>query len=333
VENVPIAGRALYEADWEIKIRKEREMMLKSVKGKSSKKSTGKEMLKPKIQDIILKENKPTTKQFSVEAELEQYFAAPVTSDVTTCLLIPLAPTPTSRVPLDPFTSTNPSLLPLREISSVHASHEIHSLRVSSLFLKLDAANVWERGVQCSTFSHGRGAEGVCTMLKVEFVGWTKAEVRSVIGESGTGWCVLEEVKSPERTTSGFSDDDDDDLSSDTSSILSGMVGDSGRASPLEVMDVDMEVDPAQSFVLPTLDFSSAFLSSPSQADDLFSSVHSEPNFDPWLDSDSSSDGGFSGTDSWVESASTNGWFGFSSEFSQRAAADIQHEPREDVAY
>jgi hypothetical protein len=344
VENVPIAGRALYEADWEIKGRKEGEKMRKSLKGKSSKKSTGKEMLKPRIQDIILQENKPASKQSSVEAELDQYFAAPVTSDVTTCLLIPLAPTPTSRVPLDPFTSTNPSLLPLREIASVHASHEIHSLRVSSLFSRLDAANVWERGVQCSAFSHGGGAESVCTMLKVEFVGWTKAEVRSVIGESGTGWCVLEEVKtSPGDGHSAFSDIDDDDLSSDASSVLSGMVEDSGRASPLEVMNANMAVDPAQSFVLPTLDFSSSFLSSHSQADtlsrtssgvDLFSNVQSEPDFDPWLDSDSSSDGGLSDTDSWVEPPSTNGWFGFSSQSPQRAEVDLQHdEPRESIFY
>lgn len=331
VENVPIAGRTLYEADLDIKVRKERAMMRNSSKGNSSKKSTGKEMLKPKIQDIIPKENKPVSKQSSVEAELDQYFAPPATSDVTTWLLIPLASTPTARVPLDPFTSTNPSLLPLRELSSVHASHEIHSLRVSSLFSRLDAANVWDRGVQCSAFSHGGGAEGVCTMLKVEFVRWTKAEVRSVIGESGTGWCVLEEVRtSPENALSAFSDINDD--LSDTSSVFSGTVGDSGRTSPLEVMNANMEVDPAQSFVLPTLDFSSSFLSSPSQSDiisrtssgiDLFSNVQSEPEFDPWLDSDSSSDGGLSGTGSWVESRSTNGWFGFSSQFSQKADVDF----------
>ena len=332
VENVPIAGRALYEADWDIKIRKEREMMRKSLKGKSSKKSSAKEMLKPKN----LQENKPA-KQSAVESELDQYFATPVTSDVTTCLLIPLAPTPTSRVPLDPLASTNTSFLPLGELASLHAHCEIHSLRVSSLFSRLDAANVWERGVQCSAFSRRGGAEGVCTMLKVEFVGWTKAEVRSVIGEGGTGWCVLEEVKaSPEPAISSFSDFDDDDLFSDVSSVLSGVVGDSGRASPLPVMSANMEVDPAQSFILPTLDFSSSFLSSQtdtlsrtSSGDDLFSSVQSEPEFDPWFDSDSSSDGGLSRTGSWVVPASTNGRFGFSSHFSQRADLDLPHgEPR-----
>ena len=326
VENVPIAGRALYEADWDIKVRKDREILRNSLQYNLSKKSTGKERLKPKNRDIILKENKP-----AVESELDLYFATPTTSDATTCLLIPLAPTPTSRVPLDPSSSTNASLLPLGELASLRASHELHSLRVSSLFSRLDAAKVWERGVQCSAFSRGGGAEGVCSMLKVEFVGWTKAEVRSVIGEGGTGWCVLEEVKtSSERAMSTFSDFDDDDLFSDDSSVLSGMVGNSGRASPLEVMSANTEVDPAQSLILPTLDFSSSFLSSQtdtisrtSSGDDLFSSVQSEPDFDPWLDSDSSSDGGLSRTDGWAIPASTNGRFGFSSHFSQRAEMDL----------
>ena len=328
VENVPIVGRAVYEADWDVKARSGRQTIRNSVKGKPLEKSVGKEMLKPKIQDIVFKENKPAFKQSSVETELDQYFAGPPTSDVTTCLLIPLAPTPTSRVPLDPFASTNPSLLPFRELASVHTSHEMHSLRVSSLFSRLDAANVWERQVQCSAFSHGGGAEGVCTMLKVEFVGWTMAEVRSVIGESGTGWCALEEVKtSPENALSVFSDGDDDDLSSDASSILSGPFGSSGRASPMEIMNVNMGVDPSNSFVLPTLDFSSSFLSSQSQVDtpaaisshvDLFPSTRSERDFDPWLDSDSWSDGGGSATDSWVEPLSTTGQFGFGFQTSGR---------------
>jgi hypothetical protein len=321
IENVPIAGRAVYEADWDIKAHNGRERIRKSLKGKSSQKSASKEMLKPKIQDIVFKENNLASKQSSVNAELDQYFAAPPISDVTTCLLIPLAPTPTSRVPLDPSASTNPSLLPLRELASVHTSHEIHSLRVSSLFSRLDAANVWERQVQCSAFSHGGGAEGVCTMLKVEFVGWTMAEVRSVIGESGTGWCALEEVKvSPENALSVFSDSDDDDLSSEVSSISSAPFGSSGRATPMEIMNTNMGIDPSNSFVLPTLDFSSSFLSSSSQVDtitptpsgiDMFPSIREERDFDPWLDSDSWSDGGSSATDSWVQPLSPTRGFGF----------------------
>ena len=142
-------------------------------------------------------------------------------------------------------------------------------------------------------------------MLKVEFVGWTKAEVRSVIGESGTGWCVLEEVRTPpERTPSAFSDIEDNDLSSDASSVLSGMVEDSGRASPMQVMNTIMEIDPARSFVLPELDFSASFPSSPdtrlrtSSGADEYLSLDSGADYDPWFDSDS---------DDWVDPPSLNG--------------------------
>jgi len=319
VENVPIAGRALYEADLELKMRQEKEAMRKPLKG-SSKKQGGREMLKPRSRDFSTKENKPANKN-NMEAQLEQYFPAPAVPDVTTCLLIPLAPTPTSRVPLPESPGPLP---PLPTLASIHSSHETHSLRVSSLFSRLDAANVWERGVQCSAFSHGGGAEGVCTMLKVEFVGWTKAEVRGVLGESGTGWCVLEEAKtSEENVLDAFSDYDDDNLS-DTSSILSGTFEDSRDSSQVDLRGI-VGVDPSQSLLLPTLDFSSSFLAASSPVPSpprsqtpsptLHSFVHSDSDFDPWLDSDSSSDGGFSRTSSWVDPPSVNGWNGFSSQF------------------
>lgn len=304
-------------------------MMRKSFKAKSPEGLAGREMLKPKIQG---KENMFTSEQPLREAELDQYFAVPATPNVTTCLLIPLAPTPTSHVPLDPFPSTNPSLLPLQHLSSIHASHELRTLRVSSLFSRLDMANVWERQVWCSSFSHSGGAEDVCTMLKVEFVGWTKAEVRSVIGESGTGWCHLEEVRTSTEAPLGLSDIDDDDSFSDASSVLSGLAGDSSYANPMEVINA---IDPAQSLVLPTLDLSFSSLPAPLLADtlsstsfydDSFSDMQSEPDVDPWLDSESSSDDLLSG--SWVGLPST---FGFSSQFVQRAEARLRDEPRESV--
>ena len=327
VENVPVAGRAFYEADWEIKMRKEREMM-KRPKNRQGKKSGSEEMLKPRVRNILL-EKETAAKQRTYESELEQYFATPVTPDVTTCLLIPLAPTPTTRAPLPPFTSDHPSLLPLPALASLHASHSTHALRVSSLFSRLDAANVWERGVLCSAYSHGTSTEGVCTVLKVEFVGWTKAEVRSVIGESGSGWCVLEEVRRK---------DSEEDLFSETSSVLSGE--DEGSR------DSVVGMDPARSFVLPTLDFSSSFLATSSLSPapsrslsrtpsdiDLFSYANSESDSDSWSDESSSY---LSSTDSQVDPPSINGWFGFSSEFARRTGAEqmvSQYEPRESVFY
>jgi hypothetical protein len=155
--------------------------------------------------------------------------------------------------------------------------------------------------------------------LKVEFVGWSKAEVRSVIGESGTGWCVLEEevqeedegLTDMESLFSGLSEEEQ----SSNESLGLGNFGSSG---------VEM-TDPSESFVIPTLDFASSFnstlpsSSSPSHSsssNDLFT-IPSEMETDPWVDDD------YSDSSSWrssspfsdsseviVDSPSSNGWFG-----------------------
>ncbi|KIK54494.1 hypothetical protein GYMLUDRAFT_48643 [Collybiopsis luxurians FD-317 M1] len=286
VENVPITGRALYEADWDVRMQSERDAMKKSLKGKSSK-AGPKEMLRAK--NVISSISVPDTTPESAP-EMDHYFAAPSNPSVTTTLYIPLAPTPTHRVPLPPDISEHSSLLPLPSLASIHNSHEVHSLRVSALFSRLDAANVWERGVLCSAYSE-RANPGLCNILKVEFVGWTEAEVRSVIGESGTGWCAIEEV-------SNVKDELEDETFSDASSVLSVI-------SEEESMECSFTVEPAHSLVLPTLDFSSTFVASSPPAtlnDDLFSEAES----DPWVDS--FSDG------TWGD----NGYLEFSSDFMTR---------------
>ncbi|KAG6868213.1 hypothetical protein C0993_006076 [Termitomyces sp. T159_Od127] len=319
VENVPIAGRTIYNADLDVKLRKEKETMRKCSKV-SSKKQGSKEKLRPRDRAFSVEENQ-STKDETPEVELDQYFAAAAVPDVTTCLLIPLAPTPTARVPLqaDPG-----SLLPLPALVSISNNYEIHSLRVSSLFSRLDAANVWTRGVKCSAFSHGGGTEGICTMLKVEFVGWTKAEVRSVLGESGTGWCVLEEVKTSEPNDFGaFNGSDFDDSLSDTSSVFSGAFEGSRSGSRTDMKAGMGPVDPSQSLILPTLDFSSSFLAASSPAPTpqrTFSFAQSDGDFDPWLDNEAPSDSG-SITDNWVHSPSLSGWNGFSSQFAGKVDA------------
>ena len=81
----------------------------------------------------------------------------------------------------------------------------------------------------------------MCTVLEVRFSGWTEARVRGVLGEAGSGWCVLEEVWANE---SEEMDDALSEMSFDTHSIASTPVHD---------------MDPSASFVLPTLDFSASF--------------------------------------------------------------------------
>jgi len=288
VENVPIAARAFYEADWAVHMQAERDAMKRNLKVKD-RKSDRKEMLKAKNVSTSI------SAQYSLPEltpEMDQYFAAPAAQAlVTTLLLIPLAPTPTNRVPLPPDTSDHQSLLPLPTLVSIHNSHEMHSLRVSALFSRLDAADVWEKGVVCSAYAERASLQGICTILKVEFVGWTVAEVRSVIGESGTGWCALEELK-PQQ--------DQDDYFSDTSSLLSGISDDESISSPFLL-------EPAQSLVLPTLDFSSSSIAAPPPTlSRTSSSIFSDEESDPWAES--SSDEG------WGD----NNFLGFSSDFTSK---------------
>ncbi|KAG7086461.1 hypothetical protein E1B28_002413 [Marasmius oreades] len=322
VQNVPITGRALYEADWDIQIKRDRAVMKKVIQ-EGNKSSKG-EMLKPKNQTPSFTHAAPTESAVLTTQEMDKYFT-PIVPDITTYLLIPLAPTPTSRVPLDPNGSSGRHpLLPLSLLASTHNNHELHTLKVSSLFSRLDAANVWERGVVCSSYASHVDKEGVCTILKVEFTGWSIAEVRSIIGEAGTGWCVLEE----EHVQRSVYDEDDE--SSDTSSILSGISGplstpESASLSPNAVSD---------SFVLPTLDFSSSFLDNPhispilsrtSSSSDLFSELAMEVD-DPWSDVE------VSDSESSIELLS-NSRLRFSHDFARRSDADLeaQYSPREDL--
>jgi hypothetical protein len=252
VENVPVAGRAFWEADWEIKMREERAGMIQKPLKRKHRKDSGKEMMKPKPEDILFKQ-RDIQEVLDQAAEFEHYFPGPPVANVTTLLLIPLSPTPTSRLPLPEFTLASPSLLPLPAIAHLHASYTTHARRVSSLFARLDTANVWARNVSCSVYSPGSAAgehDGVCTLLKVQFVGWSGAEVRGVIGESGTGWCVLEE----HRTDEAIDDDG-------ASSVLSGMSSEVGVGwGERDATETEPMENPSQSFILPTLDFSSSFI-------------------------------------------------------------------------
>lgn len=227
VQNVPVVGRAFCEADWQIKVKQEKQKS-NLAKKRSTKKKT-KEMMKPVEKKVATAEAE----------EFDHYFAAPAVPEMTTYLLIPLAPTPTARNPLP--ASPSPSLLPIAVLLDIHASHELHSLRVSSLFARLDVSQVWTNpGVSCSVYGD---PSGLASILKVEFRGWSEAEVRAILGEAGTGWCVLEEVTEDEvgspslsgvsTPLTGIEDDVDSFFSSDSNSV-----------------------DPVNSLVIPSLDLS-----------------------------------------------------------------------------
>lgn len=385
VDNVPVVGRAFLELDWEERLKEERENMRNRRKSRLNKLASGaaKEQVPIKGKELAkVSEKKEKKYDHSLtldQTEVEKYFSEPAVAGVTTYLMIPLAPTPTGRQPLPrdpcdlPFT-----LFPLPTLANIHNDHDRHSMRVSTLFSRLDRANVWQRGVQCSAYSHlykpSQGG-GVCSVLRVEFTGWTKAQVKEVIGESGKGWCVLEEVPTgtaalaEHRETEYDSDTADsmvDSLSgiSTPSTFLSGSgigmddwdMGDmpfnsststveTARAhtdpEPLmldlstSAFESNMEreasrtgieyIDPAESFILPRLDFSSmldaratsAVQETPPAMEQF--SPGSEKGFDPWSEPGSPSiteasfvsenDGEGGGL------VHMSGFFGFSSHF------------------
>jgi hypothetical protein len=139
VDNVPIATRALWEAEWDVKMKKKTARKMRRASEMVTPKSQ--EMLKPKPQSIVTE----TQREQADASELEVYFPLEPTPAVATHILVPLAPTPTARLPLSSRTagSTAHPLLQIPELSSIHYSHHLHSLRVSTLFARLDAANVW----------------------------------------------------------------------------------------------------------------------------------------------------------------------------------------------
>ncbi|VDB96581.1 unnamed protein product [Peniophora sp. CBMAI 1063] len=290
-ENVPVAGRALSEADWKIQRKKEMAKLAKINVKKEQKR-------KVKAEKVVFRAANSVNTEASLDsvvetqAELERYFpvatSAPAVAaipDVTATLLIPLAPTPSSRLPLPkaPISESQHPVVPFAEMSTLHFDFAHHNERVAALFERLDAANVWDSGARCDVYGDARGEANV---LRVAFDGWDAMRVRSVIGETASGWCVLEEDRPIE-------DADLEEMDS-----LSPFGGLSPPMSPrMEAApvfgDFGVNIDPAQSFVLPTLDFSSSF--GASTLSSLSDDGASEADYDYFSDSGSEGSAG-----SWV---------------------------------
>ncbi|KAG9318219.1 hypothetical protein JVU11DRAFT_300 [Chiua virens] len=269
VDNVPIATRALWEAEWEVKTKKkEARRMHRATRNKTVSKSP--EMLKPKPEPI-------TTELHYAASELDVYFPVEPTPAVTTHLLVPLAPTPTGRLPLLTRTDGGHAhpLLPISDLVSLHTSHRFHSLRVSTLFARLDAANVWDDpGVNVDAYAFGprHGTrEKECTVLRVTFRGWSVGRVREILGDSAEEWYSLEETHLDGRPALVPLPDQRQDIATNTrpeSPSRENVEVDSDCASKGEVdVGYDLPFSPPfrasasaqHDLVLPTLDFSSAF--------------------------------------------------------------------------
>lgn len=225
VENAPIAIRALYESNLDLKKRHSRR-----TRPRRSKRSA------PRREAVNAKQIAVAASPLFVPEDMVSHYFDDAVAPVTTYLHVPLCRPPYTRVPLpvvDP--SDVPQLLfPLSQFSDFHASYESHSIRAERLFRRLDQNNVWKRGARLRAFGQIEpdGGFGVCSLLRVDFIGWTQREVERVIGESVAGWCRLEEVRYNDAASS---------------------VADSAEVGAMNMEDTD----PSISLVMPTVDVSS----------------------------------------------------------------------------
>jgi len=328
MHNIPVASRAFLEADLDMRSKDDsRDALASKLKrarnGKSKRRSRpvcpGDDKL-----HFHPAASRPTASsapetEARTQAAFDQYFTPPQVPDVSTTLLIPLAPTPTSRVPLaHTFAYDQHPLVPFLEISALHVDAERHAARVRALFEQLDAARAWDKGATCDTLGGARGA-GV---LRVRFAGWSAPAVRGILGEAATGWCVLEE-----ECAAGCEEEEMSDVDS--------VVAPDGPPEGIAELNLSSPVDPAYSFVLPTLDFSAT--SSIEQLASGVASDVSQSDLDVFSDLGYASDGDSSGGPdfrSWIEPpdalhSHTPSWAGlsFSSTFSQR----LEEGPREEM--
>ena len=143
--NIPIASRAFLEADLDVRTNG-LAFRLKHARRKLKKRSrpacaTDKVHFHPAATRLTVAA--PTVAAAETEAEFGKYFVPQVPESTT--LLIPLAPTPTTRVPLaHTFAYDRHPLVPFLELSALHVDTERHASCVRALFEQLDATQAWD---------------------------------------------------------------------------------------------------------------------------------------------------------------------------------------------
>ncbi|KAI0293409.1 hypothetical protein BC826DRAFT_1015357 [Russula brevipes] len=341
MHNIPVASRAFLEADLDMRSRDDHALALKlkAARRRPKRRSRPAACASSKVHFHPAAASSPTSvttvmsasaTEAKAPAEFDKYFAPPQFPDVSTTLLVPLAPTPTARLPLArTFAYDRHPLVPFLELSALRVDTERHASRVRILFEQLDAAQVWEKGATCEALGGARGA----SVLRIRFAGWSAYAVRGILGEAATGWCVLEEERAEE-------DGEQQDEAAMSMSDVGSQVAPNDEG--LAELNLRSPIDPAYSFVLPTLDFSAsspighattpAADDTPLSASDLASNGAPSDFFDTFSDPGYVSDGSSSG--GWVEppdalyASRTPSWAGlsFSSAFSQRLEEGPQEE-------
>src|SRR6266478_7613297 len=137
MHNIPVAARAFLEADLDMRTKEDRGLALKLKHARrKSKKHSRRVCASDKVQFHPSATHPPATATAAEETESEfvKYFV-PQVPDVSTTLLIPLAPTPTTRVPLShTFAYDRHPLVPFLELSALRVDTERHASRVKALF-------------------------------------------------------------------------------------------------------------------------------------------------------------------------------------------------------
>ncbi|KAI0253809.1 hypothetical protein BJV78DRAFT_131509 [Lactifluus subvellereus] len=135
IHNIPVTSRAFLEADWDMRTRDDTALAFKlKAQRKESRRGSAARASKVQFHPAAARTTEP-----AAQAELDKYFA-PQVPDVSTTLLIPLAPTPTARVPLPRmFAYDRHPLIPFVELSALHIDTDRHASRVRALFEQLDA--------------------------------------------------------------------------------------------------------------------------------------------------------------------------------------------------
>ena len=158
---------------------------------------------KAKVADKLILSLEPISPSASMsyDEEVRHYFRAPATQLVTIYLQIPLAPTPTWRVPLP--SSPSPRLHPLPALAKDMLPIQSTPYACLHCFVA-SMQREWERRVSCETFGD---PSGLCTILRLEFEGWTEDMVRDVLGYTGKDWCTIQEVRLAPQADSGHQAD------------------------------------------------------------------------------------------------------------------------------
>jgi hypothetical protein len=336
IYNVPVTSRAFLQADLDMRTKDASAFKHKRAAHKEKESiERHRHACTSKVEFHPAATTRTTAKPVVQATEFDKYFSPAQVPDVSTTFLVPLAPTPTTRMPLaHMFTYDCHPLIPFVELSQLHIDAERHASRVKTLFEQLDAAQVWDKGATCETFGGARGA-GV---LRVRFSGWSAYAVRGILGEAATGWCVLEEELAETKE-----EEDLDAAMSDTDVDVG--LGSATDRSGLAELNLNSPIDPTYSFVLPTLDFSASAADhapSASAAAPLFSDLTSNvssSDFEVISDSgsigDGLSDGSGSSSPGWIEppdalhSSRSPSWAGLS--FSSAFCHRLEEGPREEV--